>query len=114
MLHIGITGGVGAGKSEILKYLEQEYNCRVLLADEVAHDLMEPGTDCYSRLRQLFAGDGVFAEDGAGSTARLWPGCCFPMRRNGRPATGSFIRPCGMPLQSRRRKSGSGGCWIFL
>ena len=54
----------GAGKSEILKYLEQEYNCRVLLADEVAHDLMEPGTDCYSRLRQLFAGDGVFAEDG--------------------------------------------------
>ena len=64
MLHIGITGGVGAGKSEILKYLEQEYNCRVLLADEVAHDLMEPGTDCYSRLRQLFAGDGVFAEDG--------------------------------------------------
>ena len=34
---IGITGGVGAGKSEILSYIRERYNCRILLADEAAH-----------------------------------------------------------------------------
>ncbi len=49
---IGITGGVGAGKSAILDYIEANYNARVLKADEIAHDLMEPGTDCYQALRE--------------------------------------------------------------
>ena len=35
MITIGVTGGVGAGKSEILRYLENRYNCRVLLSDDV-------------------------------------------------------------------------------
>lgn len=64
MLYIGITGGVGAGKSAILKYLTENYNCRVMLADNIAHDLMEPGGACYEKLRELFAEDGVFMEDG--------------------------------------------------
>ena len=36
---IGITGGVGAGKSKVLEYLEEKYNCQVILADKVAHML---------------------------------------------------------------------------
>lgn len=64
MLFIGITGGVGAGKSEILKYLSEQYNCRVMLADEIAHNLMEPGTACYEKIRELFERDAVFCEDG--------------------------------------------------
>lgn len=55
MLFIGITGGVGAGKSEILNFLRTNYNSKVMLTDEIAHDLMEPGTDCYSKLKELFA-----------------------------------------------------------
>ena len=47
---IGITGGVGAGKSEIISYLRQNYNCRVELADEVAHRLEEPGEECFDKL----------------------------------------------------------------
>ena len=39
MITIGVTGGVGAGKSEILHYLEREYNCRVLLSDDAAKEL---------------------------------------------------------------------------
>ena len=50
---IGITGGVGAGKSAILDHIEENYNARVLKADEIAHDLMEPGTDCYRALRKI-------------------------------------------------------------
>ena len=46
MKFIGITGGVGAGKSEILSYLKKQQNIRVMLADEIAHELMEPGTAC--------------------------------------------------------------------
>ena len=31
---IGITGGVGAGKSTVLDYLEKEFNARVMQADQ--------------------------------------------------------------------------------
>lgn len=64
MLFVGITGGVGAGKSAILAYLEQTYHCKVMLADEIAHLLMEPGTDCYEELKKVFEKDGIFAVDG--------------------------------------------------
>lgn len=64
MLFIGITGGVGAGKSEILHYLETAYNCRVMLSDLIAHDLMMPGTDCYRQLRKVFPEEGLYLEDG--------------------------------------------------
>ena len=40
MKFIGITGGVGAGKSAILSYLAGKDGVRVMLADEIAHDLM--------------------------------------------------------------------------
>ena len=33
---IGITGGVGAGKSAILEYLEENYKVKVLVADRIA------------------------------------------------------------------------------
>ena len=64
MHFIGITGGVGAGKTAILSYLESNYPCRVMLADEIAHDVMEPGRDCYRKLQELFAKDQVFEADG--------------------------------------------------
>lgn len=60
MRFIGITGGVGAGKSAILAYLAEKPNTKVLLADEIAHDLMEPGTDCYRRIVERFAGEDIF------------------------------------------------------
>ena len=54
MLFVGITGGVGAGKSEILSYLRTKYNSKVMLTDEIAHDVMEPGTACYDQLKKIF------------------------------------------------------------
>ncbi len=47
---IGITGGVGAGKSSILEYLEQNYRVKNLIADKIAKRLMEPGSECYRKL----------------------------------------------------------------
>lgn len=47
---IGITGGVGAGKSKVLSYIEAHYKCRIIRADEAAHLLYEPGQECYHEL----------------------------------------------------------------
>ncbi len=47
MILIGITGGVGCGKSEVLRYLKETYHAQVLLADDVANMLKEPGMPCY-------------------------------------------------------------------
>lgn len=63
MVVIGITGGVGAGKSEILKYLKEHCNCRVVMADQVAHSLEEPGEKCYDSLVALL-GSEIVGTDG--------------------------------------------------
>lgn len=64
MEFIGITGGVGAGKSEILRFIQENYNAKILLADEVAHDLMKPGRECYDKIVKAFPGEDIFTEDG--------------------------------------------------
>ena len=60
MKFIGITGGVGAGKTAVLDYLATKPGVRVMLADEIAHELMEPGTDCYEQIRQAFPGHDIY------------------------------------------------------
>ena len=63
MKFIGITGGIGAGKSEILSYIRKHYICEIYLADEVAHLVKEPGTKCYEKLIELL-GKEILSPDG--------------------------------------------------
>ena len=51
MKTIGITGG--AGKSQILAYIEKHCRCRILPADDAAHLVQEPGGPCYEPLIRL-------------------------------------------------------------
>lgn len=51
---LGVTGGVGAGKSTILSYLEEQYQAFLILADEVGHDLMQVGEPVYKEVVQEF------------------------------------------------------------
>lgn len=60
MKFIGITGGVGAGKSAVLSLLAEKPNTRVMLADEIAHELMKPETDCYQKIVEQFKGLDIF------------------------------------------------------
>lgn len=60
---IGITGGVGAGKSQLLSYIEKNCNCRILMADNAAHTVKEPGQPCYERLVALLGTD-ILQQDG--------------------------------------------------
>ena len=71
MKFIGITGGVGAGKSTILAYLRKNYRVRTLVADEVAHEIMEPGYDCYVRLQKEFAQEKIWLHNGRFNRQRL-------------------------------------------
>lgn len=47
---IGITGGVGTGKSQVLDYLEKNYGAVVCQADEVSKRLQRKGTKCFSEI----------------------------------------------------------------
>lgn len=60
---IGITGGVGAGKSRILDILKEEFGAQVIQADLVARELEEPGRPGYEKLVETF-GRGILSEDG--------------------------------------------------
>ena len=67
---LGITGGVGAGKSTVLDYLEKQYGAGVILCDEVARSLQEPGGSCYAPMKQLFGPD-VLNPDGSFNRKRV-------------------------------------------
>lgn len=54
---IGITGGVGAGKTQILEYLNDKYGATVCQADEVAKKLQKKGTDCHRAIVEHFSAD---------------------------------------------------------
>ena len=62
MLVIGITGGVGAGKSSVLSVLKENCNCRIVLADDVGNKVKEPGQKCYGQIVELLGTD-ILQED---------------------------------------------------
>ena len=51
---IGITGGVGSGKSAVLQLLQQEYGAVVVQLDEVAKKLQKKGTPCWNEIIEVF------------------------------------------------------------
>ncbi|MCR5591527.1 MAG: dephospho-CoA kinase [Lachnospiraceae bacterium] len=63
MKTIGITGGVGAGKSEVLNLIKGMCSCVIIRADELAKSLEMRGEICYEPLVALL-GEGVLGEDG--------------------------------------------------
>lgn len=51
---IGITGGIGSGKSRVLYHLKEEYNAYIVEADKLAKRLMMPGNDAYLKIVEAF------------------------------------------------------------
>lgn len=60
---LGITGGVGCGKSTLLSMLEKKKGAKVILADNLGHEVMEPGTECYEQI-VTFLGSSILDETG--------------------------------------------------
>jgi dephospho-CoA kinase len=69
MLRIGLTGGLGSGKSTVAGYL-RELGAEVIEADELGRTLMEPGQQVYSEVVRAF-GPEVVSPDGSLNRARL-------------------------------------------
>ncbi|CBK75812.1 dephospho-CoA kinase [Butyrivibrio fibrisolvens 16/4] len=64
MRFIGITGGIGAGKSTVLSLLKENFNCKVVLADEVAAHLMTSGHKCFDEVVALNWPTSILDESG--------------------------------------------------
>ena len=63
MLTVGVTGGVGSGKSQVLQYLQEEWGAVTLKADDIGHEVMKPGKPCYEPVLRIF-GEEVLLPDG--------------------------------------------------
>ena len=59
---LGMTGGVGAGKSTVLSYLQEKYHAQIIQCDLVARQLQEPVGACYEEIRALFGPYGCFPD----------------------------------------------------
>ena len=59
---IGITGGVGSGKSRVLSYMESHFDAVICQADHVAWELQKPGERCYIEIVKYF-GNEILNED---------------------------------------------------
>ena len=69
MLKVGLTGGIGSGKSEVAKRLSAR-GALVIDADLIAGEVVEPGTAGLARVVATF-GDEVVREDGSLNRERL-------------------------------------------
>jgi dephospho-CoA kinase len=53
MLSVGLTGGIATGKTTVVAML-RELGCRVLEADKIAHQMIEPGGAAYDEVVREF------------------------------------------------------------
>ena len=66
---IGITGGIASGKSTVTEFLRQQ-GYQVIDADQVVHELQEPGGRLYQALLSAF-GSAILQEDGRLDRSKL-------------------------------------------
>lgn len=59
---LGVTGGVGSGKSTVLNHLQEAYGARIIQADLVARELMEPGGASYLAVTKAFGPEILLAD----------------------------------------------------
>lgn len=60
---LGVTGGIGSGKSQVLYYLQEAYGAVISPLDDVARKLQQKGQPCFQRIVEVF-GRGVTGTDG--------------------------------------------------
>ena len=61
---IGITGGIGSGKSVVTSLLRDKFDAAVIDTDTIGHEVMEIGKSAYKKVVEIF-GNKVIAEDGS-------------------------------------------------
>jgi dephospho-CoA kinase len=69
LILIGLTGGIASGKSTVAGLLEGK-GARIIDADVIARDVVEPGRPAYREIVERF-GDGVVSSEGSIDRAAL-------------------------------------------
>uniref|UniRef100_A0A0N4ZFF1 Dephospho-CoA kinase domain-containing protein n=1 Tax=Parastrongyloides trichosuri TaxID=131310 RepID=A0A0N4ZFF1_PARTI len=67
MYLVGLTGGIGTGKSTVSGRL-RSHNIPVIDADVIARDIVKKGTDVHKRLREVF--DSEYFDENSGELIR--------------------------------------------
>lgn len=70
MAVVGITGGVGAGKSSVARFLAERSGVPLIDADQVCRELLQPGRAGWQALNKILSRD-FFLEDGQLDRPRL-------------------------------------------
>lgn len=66
---IGITGGIGTGKSTVSNYLRQK-GCLIIDADDISRKMTGKGGEALESIREAF-GNGIFFDDGSLNRKKL-------------------------------------------
>ena len=112
---LGITGGVGSGKSEVLDYLESRYGAYVCQMDEVAKRLEKRGEICFRKIVDRF-GEAVVGTDGELDRKKL--GEIVFSDEGKRKILNEIVHPPVLDYVKKdiekRRTGGSCTCWNRL
>lgn len=98
MLRVGLTGGIATGKTTVVAMLRQ-LGCRVLEADKIAHQTMEPGGAAYGEVVREF-GREILTPDGLVDRQKLGPIVFADPKRLAR--LNAIVHPPVLEEQSRQ------------
>ena len=70
MLKIGVTGGIGCGKSTVATLFSEQYNIPIIDADIISRQLVEPKQPALLQIQKEFS-SAVIAKDGTLNRAEL-------------------------------------------
>jgi len=68
MILIGLTGGIGSGKSEVARLLADR-GAEIIDADVIVRELQQPGAEVYEKMIELFGTEVVAADKSLDRTA---------------------------------------------
>lgn len=113
MRMIGITGGVGSGKSQVLAYLREHYGGCAIEADKAAHLLMKKGGRCWQPVVELL---GTEILDPAGELDRKKIGARVFRDRNLLEQLNAIVHPAvrSYILEEKQRAGKAGEKFLFL
>ena len=67
---IGVTGGVGSGKSEVLHYLSQKHSAGIIRLDDLGRRMLDPDGEGYAAAIRIF-GNEIVNSDGSLSREKI-------------------------------------------
>lgn len=109
MLKIGLTGGIGSGKSKVADFFS-EWGAAVIDTDVIAHELTAPGGAAIETIRRTF-GDGLIAADGSMDRAAMRE--LVFQDASARQQLESILHPL-IHLLSRERADAAQGCYLVF